>query len=166
MRNSELITSAVILSAKRKLPVVVSVIMILIVGLVVWKVIAFGIWLFTESPEQKIARESREQYQTYITAQRAHANVCEKKNGKNHFHPMIGHSGIDAGCGLGSRYNGVVCTWNNEFQRDLKKMWDEAQERNACVVWEPAGGGVAAFAEDKPTQKIWVALNKPKKKKQ
>ena len=141
--------------------------------LVLYYAFTFVIWLVTESPQQRVQRESTERYYVWKNALSKHVDMCIKKNGKSHFGPMIGFAAIGSGgCGMGGRYNGVACTWDNKFQENLKVMWDEAHARKACVVWEPSRvtwrgadrmySGVIAHADDNVGKTIAIAF-KPKK---
>jgi hypothetical protein len=136
---------------------------------------SFFAWLLTESPQQRAHREEVARYQAWKTNLSQHVDMCAKKNGKDHFPPMLGFSPLGSGgCGDFGRFNGVACTANGTFQDDLKVMWDQVRTRNACVVWKPSRvtwrgaeqvyGGVTAYPDDGVGKSISIAFKEKKLK--
>lgn len=121
--------------------------------------------LFTETQEFRTKRETSDQD---LVSYRQYVDACAKKNDKKHFAPMIGFSPIVDECGFDGRYNGVVCTENSEFQSRLKKLWDDARARNACIIYEDTAvrykgstrqnRGIVAYGDDRRDSPIYLGL--------
>ncbi|HEV3245008.1 MAG TPA: hypothetical protein VG102_01485 [Candidatus Paceibacterota bacterium] len=134
--------------------------------------LAMGLVCCDKSPEEIARADANARYEADMVQYREYVKNCQKKNGDNHFGPMIGF--VPIGGRNFCRSNGVVCTSNNTFQADLKKLWDEARSRGACIIWKHGHVGyggyqtypaAVAFADDGKGERIAVGLSDAKKKK-
>ena len=138
-----------------------------VIFLIVCIILIAGI--FNELSELRTFSEADERMDVY----RQYVAACAKKNGNKHFGPMLGFVSSEGGCGAGSRYNGVVCTANFDFQLELKILWDEARARNACVIYKDAdvtykgstrtNQGISAYGDDGRDIPILLGLREKKK---